>query len=545
MIQYIDGKKLREMFVSGANNLQNHKDLVDKLNVFPVPDGDTGTNMSLTISYAIQELSKVENDDITDIGKALSKGSLMGARGNSGVILSQIIRGIAKSIEGKEKLSTQDLAKALKNGSDTAYKAVIKPIEGTILTVVRESGDYAVKLAAREKDIVRFMSLLVKESNASLKRTPDLLKNLKDAGVVDSGGKGLVCIYEGMYETLLGNSIVKNDRSASSVSSVQVQHNANISSEDIKFQYCTEFILESDKVEDTTIRDIMLNYGDSLAVVGDDGVIKVHVHTNDPGSVLQEALQYGQLITTKIENMKLQHENTLLEIGKESEQVSATVEEKDFGFIATSMGEGLAKIFKDFGVDHVIEGGQTMNPSTEDFMKAIDKISAKNIFLLPNNGNIIMAANQAKELSDRNIIVLPTKNTPQGFSALVSFNGEASAEENEEAMLEALKAVKSGQVTFAVRDTVMNEIDVKEGNIIGIAEGNLLAAGEDVEETTVRLVEDLVDKDTAIITLFYGEDVTESQASDLGNILEAKYEDIDIELYYGGQPLYYYLISVE
>ncbi|WP_304339913.1 DAK2 domain-containing protein [Metaclostridioides mangenotii] len=545
MIQYIDGKKLREMFVSGANNLQNHKDLVDKLNVFPVPDGDTGTNMSLTISYAIQELSKVENDDITDIGKALSKGSLMGARGNSGVILSQIIRGIAKSIEGKEKLSTQDLAKALKNGSDTAYKAVIKPIEGTILTVVRESGDYAVKLAAREKDIVRFMSLLVKESNASLKRTPDLLKNLKDAGVVDSGGKGLVCIYEGMYETLLGNSIVKNDRSASSVSSVQVQHNANISSEDIKFQYCTEFILESDKVEDTTIRDIMLNYGDSLAVVGDDGVIKVHVHTNDPGSVLQEALQYGQLITTKIENMKLQHENTLLEIGKESEQVSATVEEKDFGFIATSMGEGLAKIFKDFGVDHVIEGGQTMNPSTEDFMKAIDKISAKNIFLLPNNGNIIMAANQAKELSDRNIIVLPTKNTPQGFSALVSFNGEASAEENEEAMLEALKAVKSGQVTFAVRDTVMNEIDVKEGNIIGIAEGNLLAAGEDVEETTVRLVEDLVDEDTAIITLFYGEDVTESQASDLGNILEAKYEDIDIELYYGGQPLYYYLISVE
>ncbi|GAA0230897.1 DAK2 domain-containing protein [Metaclostridioides mangenotii] len=545
MIQYIDGKKLREMFVSGANNLQNHKDLVDKLNVFPVPDGDTGTNMSLTISYAMQELSKVENDDITDIGKALSKGSLMGARGNSGVILSQIIRGIAKSIEGKEKLSTQDLAKAFKNGSDTAYKAVIKPIEGTILTVVRESGDYAVKLAAREKDIVRFMSLLVKESNASLKRTPDLLKNLKDAGVVDSGGKGLVCIYEGMYETLLGNSIVKNDRSASSVSSVPVLHNANISSEDIKFQYCTEFILESDKVEDTTIRDIMLNYGDSLAVVGDDGVIKVHVHTNDPGSVLQEALQYGQLITTKIENMKLQHENTLLEIGKESEQVSATVEERDFGFIATSMGEGLAKIFKDFGVDHVIEGGQTMNPSTEDFMKAIDKISAKNIFILPNNGNIIMAANQAKELSDKNIIVLPTKNTPQGFSALVSFNGEASAEENEEAMLEALKSVKSGQVTFAVRDTVMNEIDVKEGNIIGIAEGNLLAAGEDVEETTVRLVEDLVNEDTAIITLFYGEDVTESQASDLGNILEAKYEDIDIELYYGGQPLYYYLISVE
>lgn len=543
MIQYIDGKKLREMFISGANNLQNHKDLVDKLNVFPVPDGDTGTNMSLTISYAIQELSKVANDDITDIGKSLSKGSLMGARGNSGVILSQIIRGIAKSIEGKERLSTQDLAKAFKNGSDTAYKAVIKPIEGTILTVVRESGEYAVKLASREKDIVRFMSLVVKEANASLSRTPDLLKNLKDAGVVDSGGKGLVCIYEGMYQTLLGKSITKSDKSTEVVSSIP-QHNKNISSDDIKFQYCTEFILESDKVEDTKIRDIMLNYGDSLAVVGDDGVIKVHVHTNDPGNVLQEALQYGQLLTIKIENMKLQHENTLLEIGKE-EQVSATAEEKDFGFIATSMGEGLAKIFKDFGVDHVIEGGQTMNPSTEDFMKAIEKINAKNIFILPNNGNIIMAANQAKELSEKNIIVLPTKNTPQGFSALVSFNGEANAEENEESMLEALKAVKSGQVTFAVRDTVMSGIDVKEGNIIGIAEGDLLAAGDDVEETTVRLIEDLVDEDTAIITLFYGEDVTESQASDLGNVLEAKYEDIDIELYYGGQPLYYYLISVE
>lgn len=545
MIQYIDGKKLREMFISGANNLQNHKDLVDKLNVFPVPDGDTGTNMSLTISYAIQELSKVANDDITDIGKSLSKGSLMGARGNSGVILSQIIRGIAKSIEGKERLSTQDLAKAFKNGSDTAYKAVIKPIEGTILTVVRESGEYAVKLASREKDIVRFMSLVVKESNASLSRTPDLLKNLKDAGVVDSGGKGLVCIYEGMYQTLLGKSITKSDKTTEVVTGIP-QHNKNISSDDIKFQYCTEFILESDKVEDTKIRDIMLNYGDSLAVVGDDGVIKVHVHTNDPGNVLQEALQYGQLLTIKIENMKLQHENTLLEIGKEEQgQVSATAEEKDFGFIATSMGEGLAKIFKDFGVDHVIEGGQTMNPSTEDFMKAIEKINAKNIFILPNNGNIIMAANQAKELSEKNIIVLPTKNTPQGFSALVSFNGEASAKENEESMLEALKAVKSGQVTFAVRDTVMNGIDVKEGNIIGIAEGDLLAAGDDVEETTVRLIDDLVDEDTAIITLFYGEDVTESQASDLGNVLEAKYEDIDIELYYGGQPLYYYLISVE
>ncbi|WP_343098307.1 DAK2 domain-containing protein, partial [Clostridioides difficile] len=491
MIQYIDGKRLREMFISGANNLQNNKDLVDKLNVFPVPDGDTGTNMSLTISYALKELAKVETDNISDIGKALSKGSLMGARGNSGVILSQIIRGIAKSIEGKSKLSTEDLAKAFKNGSDTAYKAVIKPIEGTILTVVRESGDFAIKTAKKEKDVVKFLSMLVKESNSSLERTPDLLKNLKEAGVVDSGGKGLVLIYEGMLASIKGNNIeIKNADLDTNISTSMDFAKSTISTDDIKYCYCTEFILESSKVEDTKIRDIMMAYGDSLAVVGDDGVIKVHVHTNDPGNVLQEALKYGQLLTIKIENMKLQHENTLLDVEEKKENDSEPLEEeKEFGFIATSMGEGLANIFKDFGVDHIIEGGQTMNPSTEDFMNAIKDINAKNIFIFPNNSNIIMAANQAKELSDKNIIVIPTKNTPQGFAALVTFNGELSEDENKEAMMNALSSVKSGQVTFAVRDTVMNEIDVKEGNIIGIAEGNLLSAGDYVDEVTSNLIE--------------------------------------------------------
>lgn len=544
MTEYIKAKAFREMFVSGANNLQNSKDLVDKLNVFPVPDGDTGTNMSLTISYAMKELEKVGEEDITKIAKALSKGSLMGARGNSGVILSQIIRGIGKSVEGKDKLSTVDLAKALKGGSDTAYKAVIKPVEGTILTVIRETAEYAVKLAKRENNIEKFLGKVVREANVSLENTPNLLKNLKDAGVVDSGGKGLTLILEGFYLAIVGKAVVPATAEKAELKNVSLSSADTTSTEDIKFGYCTEFILESDKIDDAGIRDIMLGYGDSLAVVGDEGVIKVHVHTNEPGNVLQEALKYGQLLTIKIENMRMQHEN-ILEGVAENAEYEEPVEEKEFAFISTSMGDGLASIFKDFGVDHVIEGGQTMNPSTEDFMKAIDKIHAKNIFILPNNSNIIMAANQAKELSDKNIIVIPTKNIPQAVSALVGFNPEATVEENEANMVEALSYVKSGQVTFAVRDTVMNGIEIREGNIIGIAEKEMIAAGDEVDEVAKKLVEKLVDEDSAIITLFYGEDVTEEQAEELRGELEEKFEDIDVELYYGGQPLYYYLISVE
>ena len=541
MIQCIDGKKFRDMFVSGANNLQNNKDLVDKLNVFPVPDGDTGTNMSLTISYAIKELAKVQNDNVTDIGKALSKGSLMGARGNSGVILSQIIRGIAKSVEGKENLNVVDLANAFKNGSDTAYKAVIKPIEGTILTVVRESGEYAEKIAQEDMDMIEFLELVVEKANESLNKTPELLKALKEAGVVDSGGKGLVLIYEGMLSSLKGNNIELVEGGISSDTNVSVEQ--NISTEDIKYQYCTEFILETNKVDDLTVRERFMKYGDSLAVVGDEGVIKVHVHTNDPGLAIQEALSYGQLLTIKIENMKLQHENKVLNETAQTKEVP--VEEKEYGFIATSMGEGLAQIFKDFGVDYIIEGGQTMNPSTEDFMKAIESLNAKNIIILPNNSNIIMAANQAKELSDKNIVVIPTKNVSQAFATLVTFDADSSIEENKASMMEALSSVKSGQVTYAVRDTVINDVEVKEGNIIGIAEGKLLSAGDKVDEITTDLVEKLVDEDSAIITLFYGEDTSKEEAEALRDALEEKFEDIDVELHYGGQPLYYYLISVE
>ena len=545
MIQNIDGKQVRDMFVSGANNLKNHKDLVDKLNVFPVPDGDTGTNMSLTISCAIKELNKVEQDDIGQLGKALSKGSLMGARGNSGVILSQIIRGIAKSIEGKETLNSMDIAEALKNGSDTAYKAVIKPVEGTILTVVRESSDYALKAAALEEDVIEFMKLLVKEANNSLDRTPELLHALKEAGVVDSGGKGLVLVYEGMLKSLEGQFVESQEIQTTETTSVQVEN--RLSTEDIKFQYCTEFILETDKISDVQMRDKMLKYGDSLVVVGDDGIIKVHVHTNTPGDVLQEALAFGQLLTIKIENMKLQHENKVIQDAKESEVEEQAVSEepKEFGFIATSMGDGLAKIFKDFGVDHIIEGGQTMNPSTEDFMNAIDKMNANNIIILPNNSNIIMAAYQAKDLSDKNIIVIPTKNVSQAFAALVNFDADLTLEENEANMLDALSTVKNGQVTYAVRNTVINDVEVKEGNIIGLGEGKLLSAGDNIDEITTNLIESLVDEDSAIITLFYGEDIQEEQAEALRESLEEKFEDIDIELYYGGQPIYYYLVSVE
>ena len=547
MIQNIDGKQVRDMFVSGANNLKNHKDLVDKLNVFPVPDGDTGTNMSLTISCAIKELNKVEQDDIGQLGKALSKGSLMGARGNSGVILSQIIRGIAQSIDGKEMLTSMDIAKALKNGSDIAYKAVIKPVEGTILTVVRESSDYALKAAALEEDVIEFMKLLVKEANNSLDRTPELLHALKEAGVVDSGGKGLVLVYEGMLKSLEGQFVESQEIQTTETTSVQVEN--RLSTEDIKFQYCTEFILETDKISDLKMRDIMIKYGDSLVVVGDDGIIKVHVHTNTPGTVLQEALAYGQLLTIKIENMKLQHENKVIKDAQEdkevSEQAAVSEEPKEFGFIATSMGQGLAKIFKDFGVDHIIEGGQTMNPSTEDFMNAIDKMNANNIIILPNNSNIIMAANQAKDLSDKNIIVIPTKNVSQAFAALVNFDADLTIEENEANMVEALSTVKSGQVTYAVRNTVINDVEVKEGNIIGLGEGKLLSAGDNIDEITTNLIESLVDEDSAIITLFYGEDIKEEQAEALRESLEEKFEDIDIELYYGGQPIYYYLVSVE
>lgn len=554
MIEKINGKLFRDMFISGANNLQNNKELIDKLNVFPVPDGDTGTNMSLTIAAAIKELNKVESDNLSEIGKALSKGSLMGARGNSGVILSQIIRGISKSVEGKNELGIDEFAKALKSGSDTAYKAVIKPIEGTILTVVRESGEFAVKNIKKNKSFIEFFEKVLVEANKSLEKTPELLKNLKDAGVVDSGGKGLVCLYEGMLSALKGKTIdLQESDKVDSVQSFANDYVENQGELDIKFGYCTEFILESENADPEKIRDIMLNYGDSLVVVGYDGVIKVHVHSNEPGNVLQEALKFGQLLTIKIENMRYQHENLIIpDDDQESnsklasqDKVIVNEESKPFGFITTTMGKGLAGIFEEFGVDIVIEGGQTMNPSTEDFINAINMVNADNIFILPNNGNVIMAANQAKEISEKNIYVVPTKNIPQGIGCLVSFDPDSDADSNMENFDEVLGNIKSGEITFAVRDTIMDGIEVNEGDVIGITGKSLISSGKDIAEVTKEVVRNMADEDSDIITLYYGEDVEEDDARLLAETIQEEYEDVDVELYYGGQPLYYYLISVE
>lgn len=554
MIEKINGKLFRDMFVSGANNLQNNKELIDKLNVFPVPDGDTGTNMSLTIAAAIKELNKVESDNLSEIGKALSKGSLMGARGNSGVILSQIIRGISKSVEGKNELGIDEFAKALKSGSDTAYKAVIKPIEGTILTVVRESGEFAVKNVKKNKSFIEFFEKVLIEANKSLEKTPELLKNLKDAGVVDSGGKGLVCLYEGMLSALNGKIVdLQESDKIDSVQSIANDYVETQGELDIKFGYCTEFILESENADPEKIRDIMLKYGDSLVVVGYDGVIKVHVHSNEPGNVLQEALKFGQLLTIKIENMRYQHENLIIpDDDQESnsklasqDKVIVNEESKPFGFITTTMGKGLAGIFEEFGVDIVIEGGQTMNPSTEDFINAINLVNADNIFILPNNGNVIMAANQAKEISEKNIYVVPTKNIPQGIGCLVSFDPDSDADSNMENFDEVLSNIKSGEITFAVRDTIMDGIEVNEGDVIGITGKSLISSGKDIAEVTKEVVRNMVDEDSDIITLYYGEDVEEDDARLLAETIQEEYEDVDVELYYGGQPLYYYLISVE
>ncbi len=553
MKQTINGNLFREMFISGANNLQNNKDLIDKLNVFPVPDGDTGTNMSLTIASAIKELNKVNSDSIEEIGKSLSKGSLMGARGNSGVILSQIIRGIAKSVEGKNELTIDDFAKALKSGSDTAYKAVIKPIEGTILTVVRESGEFAIKNSKKSSSFIDFLELIVIEANKSLDRTPDLLKNLKDAGVVDSGGKGLVCLYEGMLSAIKGKVVeLKSGNGVTTTSSPVGVPSENVRDVDIKFGYCTEFILESDIANPDEIRDIMLKYGDSLVVVGYDGVVKVHVHSNEPGTVLQEALKYGQLLTIKIENMRVQHENQIIPDEEQEEHIESASEgfvlneeKKPYGFITTTMGRGLADIFDGLGVDIVIEGGQTMNPSTEDFMNAINMINADDIYILPNNGNVIMAANQAKEISEKSIHVVPTKNIPQGIGCLVAFDPDSDAKTNMENFSDALENIKSGEITFAVRDTIMDGIEVNENDIIGITGKKLVSSGKVLNEVTKNVIKEMIDNDSDIVTLYYGEDVEEDDARLFAEIIQDEFEDVDVELYYGGQPLYYYLISVE
>lgn len=530
----IDGKLLREMIISGANKLTNDKSIIDRLNVFPVPDGDTGTNMSLTIASAIAELNKLEENDITQIGKSIAKGSLMGARGNSGVILSQILRGFAKSIEGKEMLEVKDIALALKESSDVAYKAVMKPVEGTILTVVRETATHA--MAIRKDDIGMdvFLESIVDEARHSLNRTPELLKALKDANVVDSGGKGLLSFMEGMHFRYLGQMIEANQ--ANNIDFEEfIENDIHIFEGEIEFGYCTELMLMKADVEPEELRAKIEGLGDSMVVVGDEGIIKIHIHTNEPGKVLDIAGKHGHLDKMKIENMRLQQEQLL------SERKS---EPKAQGIISVAMGKGIGHIMRDFGVDHIIEGGQTMNPSTQDFINAINNINSENIIILPNNSNIILAAKQAKELSEKNIEVIETKTVPQAIAALMAFEQQGEFEENIENMKTAIKEVKSGQVTYAVRDTNSDGIDITKDDIIGIGEGKILTCKKTVEEAAIDLLAKIVDMDD-IITLYYGESVTKEEAEALKVKLEEIYDDMDVEIHSGGQPLYYYILSVE
>ncbi|WP_152912097.1 DAK2 domain-containing protein [Caloranaerobacter sp. TR13] len=537
-IEYIDGVLLKNIFIGAANKLEKNKQVVDSLNVFPVPDGDTGTNMSLTMQSAIKQVKSVNSEKIEDIAKAASNGSLMGARGNSGVILSQLFRGFAKGLKDVEKIDVEILAKAFKSASDTAYKAVMKPIEGTILTVARECAERALEIAKKERDIKKFLEEVIKHGEITLKKTPEMLPVLKQAGVVDAGGKGLIYILLGALDVVsTGDSTLLEDDIY-----IEIEDSINIErlDEDIKFGYCTEFIINSENVDINEFKQEIMGLGDSLLVVNNDEVTKVHIHTNNPGIVLEKALAIGELTNVKIDNMRYQHKNRIME-----EEKAIDLSRKKYGFIAVAMGEGIANVFKDLNVDFIIHGGQTMNPSTEDILKAVNSVNAENIIILPNNSNIILAAKQAKELSDGNIEVLPTKSVPQGISALLSFDEDLELEENINNMIKSIKSVKTGQVTFAVRDTVINDIEIKKDDIIGIGEGEIKSVGNDITQVSINLLKDIVDDDNDLITLFYGEDISEEEAEALAEIIEDEIEDCDVEVVYGGQPLYYYIFSIE
>jgi len=541
-IEYIDGPLLKKMILSGAQFLEKNKDIVNSLNVFPVPDGDTGTNMSLTMQAAVREIKTANTDTLEDISNAAANGSLMGARGNSGVILSQFFRGFAKGVKGKTRINTKSLAEALMTASDVAYKAVMKPVEGTILTVARESAEAALTIAKTEKSIKTFMEKVIVEAEKSLDRTPEMLGVLKDAGVVDSGGKGLVYIYSGVLTSITKDVHILEE---SSIEDNGYTHHIEKIDGEIKFGYCTEFIIHADNMNTDKFKKTIEEYGDSMLVVGNDSAVKVHIHTNHPGRIIEHALETGQLSDIKIDNMRLQHRHEVFRQNEEGANIGNKEEIDKYGFIVVTMGEGLIRIFKDFAFVHVIEGGQTMNPSTEDFVNAIENVNAKTVIILPNNGNVFMAANQARDISDKNIIVIPSKSVPQGLAALLSFDLEATPEANEKTMIESIKMVKTGQVTYAIRDTDYNDLKILEGDILGICDDEIKSVGKDVKQVCIDLAEKMVTDESEIITIFYGSDITEKEANELLEELTNKYEDIDIELYYGGQPLYYYILSVE
>ena len=543
----INGHDFYNMVVNASNRLLEESDFVNALNVFPVPDGDTGTNMSMTFKAAVKEIENLNSESIGETSKKLAKGALMGARGNSGVILSQILRGISKGLEGKTSVDSVEFANAFVEGSKAAYKAVMKPTEGTILSVIRAASEAAVK--SNKTDIVELLSEIVVEAKVMLDKTPDLLPALKKAKVVDSGGMGLYIILQGMYDALKdGIKAEIKDISAKGSAGASAQAIEDI---DIKFGYCTEFIILGDASKAKAFQDEIEPLGDSMIVVGYDDVIKVHIHTNDPGLVLSKAVAVGELSKIKIDNMREEHREVLMSkeeyaVGKNEEvEAEVAVEKKKYAFISVAMGEGITHVLKDLGVDYVIEGGQTMNPSTQDMMECISKLNADHIFILPNNKNIIMAATQAAEISDKDVRVIPTKSIPQGITCITMFNAEHEVDENEAALMEALELVKTGSVTYAVRDTEMDGIEIKEGNMLGLIEGKINKVGEDYFEVAEEVLESMIDEDSELITIFYGKDVDESKIEEFTEKLEEKYEDCDVQFYKGDQPLYYFIMAVE
>jgi len=544
----INGQLLYRMIVSGANSLENNKTKVNSLNVFPVPDGDTGTNMSMTMMSAVREIQKVKEHTVQGIAEAAANGSLMGARGNSGVILSQLLRGFSKGVKDKDSLNSKELAAALKEGANTAYKAVMKPTEGTILTVAREASEKAVELSKNISDINILADKVYEYAQSVLAKTPEMLPVLKKAGVVDAGGEGLMCIFKGMIEVLKDNDIaVKGTKDDVIVE----EFKAVVTEEDIEFGYCTEFIIKNADANVEELREKLSAMGDSLMAVGGAGVIKVHIHTNNPGEVLSHALALGELSKIKIDNMREQHRSILYDQNDSrgnfetfDENAEGAITKKS-GIITVAMGDGIKNIFMDLGADRVIEGGQTMNPSTEDILNAINDVNATDVYILPNNGNIVMAAKQAATLSDKNIIVIPTKSIPQGIAALTVFNPDNDSNENSEIMTSTIGFVKSGQVTYAVRNTVFDNREIKEGDILGLINGKIDTIGDNVFKVTASLVDNMVAEDDELITILYGNDVYKNDVDNLMDGVKKKYPDCDVQLYYGGQPIYYFIISVE
>ncbi|WP_353892154.1 DAK2 domain-containing protein [Proteinivorax hydrogeniformans] len=540
-LKQVDGKILREMLIMGAEALAINKERVDSLNVFPVPDGDTGTNMNLTMGSAINEIEKQKSDSVKAVAKALSNGSLMGARGNSGVILSQLFRGFSKAIEDKENVTPVDFAVGLNDGVKTAYKAVLKPVEGTILTVSKFAAKAALLKARDGGDIIDVMEACLEEGQKTLDKTPEMLEVLKQANVVDAGGKGLLVIYEGWLRSLKGEKLdgVSEEIIPEDIRDFEDEHPANI--EDIEHGYCTEFLVQGNNIAIEKLKEKLNVLGDSLLVVGDEDVVKVHVHTNNPGQALENAISYGELQGIKIDNMRAQARDKMV-----TEQSKPSKPAKDIGIITVASGKGLSDIFTSMGVDYVIEGGQTMNPSTEDFIKAIERINAKSVILIPNNSNIILAAQQAEKISPIPARVIPSKTIPQGIASLLNYQAEgAELDEVFGQMQEAISDVKSGQITYAVRDSKYDDLEINKGDILGIAEGEITVLGKGVKEITLELLEKIVDEESEIITLFYGQDMKEEESFEIVESIEAKFEDVEVELHYGGQPLYYFLVSVE